>query len=247
MARHDDAVRRMENRIGELIKDFARYVEVFEERDLFTGPSRYFHLQTIQRLHAFPSPSEAIQDDGFLESLYATLTAWGMHRMGQGDTKLREFHEFKASFVSQLEPIRCLERVKLKEASEGQVPTLTNDVWKIISDLQIGTAETKIVIGSKTLHHVLPDLVPPIDRQYTLNFFYGHKTLNLGDEKPFREIFPQFHRIATACSSKIGSFLSPQWNSRTQMNTSTMKIVDNAIVGYVLSHKASSSGLTQGE
>src|ERR1700688_2415168 len=117
MARHEDTVQRMENRVGELIKDFAKFVNIFEEKDLFTGPSRYFHLRTIQRLRAFPSPSEAIQNDAFLESLYATLTAWGMHRMGQGDTKLQEFCDFKASLVSQLESIRRLERVKLEETS----------------------------------------------------------------------------------------------------------------------------------
>ena len=40
-------------------------------------------------------------------------------------------------------------------------------------------------VGSKVLHHVLPDLVPPIDRQYTFKFFYGRTLLSIPEEVAF--------------------------------------------------------------
>src|SRR5450755_4869615 len=37
--------------------------------------------------------------------------------------------------------------------------------WQIIAAMNVSTSRTQIVAGSKMLHHFLPDLIPPIDRQ----------------------------------------------------------------------------------
>jgi hypothetical protein len=36
------------------------------------------------------------QFDRFAESTYAMLAAWGMHRMGSGGSKMREFDEVQS-------------------------------------------------------------------------------------------------------------------------------------------------------
>jgi len=41
----------------------------------------------------------------------------------------------------------------------------------------VSTSRTQIVASSKFLHHLLPDLIPPIDRQYTFAFLTGQKTV----------------------------------------------------------------------
>jgi hypothetical protein len=87
--------------------------------------------------------------------------------------------------------------------------------------------ETKIVIGTKALHHLIPELVPPMDRQYTLRFFFEHTTMNQGDRMAFDVMLPQFHQIATNCAEQISSLIGVG-----SMNTSVTKIIDNAIVGY---------------
>jgi hypothetical protein len=51
--------------------------------------------------------------------------------------------------------------------------------------------------ATRPLHYILPALVPPIDREYTIRFFLHNKTLFRGDKAAFLEIFPYFHRIAT--------------------------------------------------
>lgn len=230
MGRHPDTVRRMEERVGKLIEGFGGYVDEFDQAELFTGPSLYFHFKTLDLLHRHVSPAEAVKDDEFLQSIYATLTSWGMHRMGPGSTKLVEFTRLRSSFRQQAHQIQGLESLHIYEVEARNAGEVARLLWDVISQLRVGTGDTKIVVGSKALHHVLPNLVPPVDRQYTLRFFYNHAGLNQGDERAFCEIYPQFHRIATSCRDAIESRIGKG------MNTSPTKVMDNAIVGYCLKH-----------
>jgi hypothetical protein len=88
----------------------------------------------------------------------------------------------------------------------------------------------KIVAGSKALHHVLPELVPPIDREYTLRFFFHTTNLPHREELAFRTVYPCFWKIATSCRKEIECRLG------RGMNTSITKVIDNAVVGYGLRH-----------
>lgn len=230
MGRHADTLRRMQERVSELIERFGQYVGEFDRANLFSGPSLYFHFKTLGLLHRHASPAQAVKDDEFLESVYATLTAWGMHRMGPGGAKLVEFTTFQDSFRQQAQQIQQLESLYIYEVEPRAIPEVTRVLWNIISRLRVGVGETKIVAGSKALHHVLPNLVPPIDRQYTLRFFYNHTALNQGDEMAFCEIYPHFRQIATSCRDTIESRIGKG------MNTSPTKVMDNAIVGYCLKH-----------
>jgi hypothetical protein len=68
--------------------------------------------------------------------------------------------------------------------------------------MKVSTSQTQIVAGSKFLHHLLPDLVPPIDRQYTFSFFTGQKAVYGGDRPAFLEWFPQVARVARAVAER---------------------------------------------
>jgi len=228
--RRAKTLERLRQRVDELIQRFENYADRFDVVELFTGPSLYFHLKTLRLRRQHPSAGEALNDDAFFESLYATLTAWGMHRMGPTGAKLVDLPVLMTSFRDQAAQIRQVERLRIWELTPGAVPQVTQDLWDIIRQLQVGAGRTKIVAGSKALHHLLPDLVPPIDREYTLRFFFHHKTLNRGGERAFREMYPRFHRIAQSCQDEIRGRLG------RGMNTSPTKVIDNAIVGYVLEH-----------
>jgi len=224
-----DTTRRMGQRVSELIENFEACCDAFDRANLFTGPSAYFHSKTIALLRQYKSPGDAILDKSFLESLYATLTAWGMHRMGPGNTKLVDFKLLVDGFGQFGHVIRKLSAVRIVDLPSDEIGHVSDQVWAIISKLRIGQGETKIVAGSKALHHVLPDLVPPIDREYTIRFFFHHKSLSQGDRAAFHEMFPYFCRIATESRRKIETRIGKG------MNTSTAKVIDNAIVGFVLS------------
>lgn len=229
MTLRPDTIRRIEERITELIEDFDGCCDAFDQANLFTGPSAYFHSKTLALLRQHKSAGDALLDRAFLESLYATLTAWGMHRMGPGGAKLVEFPLFSDSFRRLEQPIRKLSVLVLADLPMEEVQSVSEQVWAVISGLNIGCGLTKIVAGSKALHHVLPELVPPMDREYTLRFFFNHKSLNQGDAVTFREMFPRFHRIAVECRGQIQSRIG------RGMNTSPTKVIDNAIVGFVRS------------
>jgi len=38
-----------------------------------------------------------INDERFIEYIYATLASWGMHRMGPGSSKMEDYDKFKFS------------------------------------------------------------------------------------------------------------------------------------------------------
>jgi hypothetical protein len=96
MARRPETLERMRRRVDRLIGDFDHYVDVFDRAALFTGPSLYFHLKTID-LRGRMTASEALHSTAFLESVYATLTAWGVHHMGPRGAKMGEFAAIQAS------------------------------------------------------------------------------------------------------------------------------------------------------
>lgn len=62
---------------------------------------------------------------------------------------------------------------------------------------RVSFEEAATVAVSKTLHHILPDLVVPIDREYTSNFFGWHAPeFQQYQSRCFGEAFGHFARIA---------------------------------------------------
>jgi len=221
---------RMDERVQELSTDLIAHVEAFANAERFSGPSLYFHRRTIDSRRDLGSSGAAIESDQFVEFLYATLTSWGMHRMGPGNTKLREFGDICATLRANRDQILSLEHLALSRLSQGELGVVADQVWQLIDSLAISIADAKIVANTKTLHHLLPDLVPPIDRTYTYSFFYGcgkqRTNLSITERDAFHEMFTRFHRVATKNVSVLGGLVGPGWN------TSETKILDNAVVGH---------------
>lgn len=222
-------IKRMQQRVDRLIADFDQYIQVFDEANPFTGASLYFHLRTVEALRKHRVASGALDDDCFFVLLYATLASWGMQRPGlNSPTTLVDFRDMVGSFVAQRPGIESLENLRLSRLSESELRGVSDGVWNVMDSLTVGRQNAKLVVNSKALHHVLPDLVPPIDRAYVLRFFYNRGTLTSPEEKTFKEIYPFFHRVAQARAQRLRHLLGKG------MHTSETKIIDNAIVGFVL-------------
>ena len=86
----------MDSRIVELCLRFEDHLDAFSRTELFTGPSWYFHDKTLA-LRTTLGLRGALRDDAFFDWLYATLVSWGLHRMGPGNTKLRDIQEIRDS------------------------------------------------------------------------------------------------------------------------------------------------------
>jgi len=228
MASSAEVTRRMDKRVTELSGDLARFLHAFDAASKFSGPSLYFHLRTLECLRHHGSAVDAIASDDFFDWLYATLASWGMHRMGRGKTKLRELPEIKASVRAQAPVIEGLQALSLAEISRAEIRPLVHRLWGVLNALSVSIADAKIVANSKVLHHILPDLIPPIDRTYTFNFFYNRNMLSIREEDAFFEMLLRFHGIASEQKDLLSAHVGPGWNS------SRTKVLDNALVGYVV-------------
>ncbi len=221
-------LQRMDSRVRELSEHLLDFEHYFESTETFSGPSLYFHQKAIQSLRSCKSLSEAVLSDDFYDWIYATLASWGMHRMGKNNTKLRNLNEIKLSVREQISIIKDLQHLSLTDLRHSNVEQIGKIIWTLISNIRVSVAEAKIGANSKLLHHILPDLIPPIDRTYTFNFFYDRNMLSIPEEDAFSEIFQRLHKIAAANKDHITSLIDSSWN------TSSTKVIDNAIVGYVL-------------
>lgn len=222
---------RIAERVSKLCGSFSESLARFEEAGQFTGPSLYFHHKTVARRLAIGDVSELVEDEQFFDFLYATLTAWGMHRMGPGNTKLEDIDSIKSSFKSQADAIRALDGSTLGVSPESEVPEVARAIWRIVESLNVSVAEARIVANSKALHHVLPNLVPPIDREYTFRFFYGRNNLSIDESEAFQEMYVELDRIARSNLGAIRKYIGHGWH------TGHAKVVDNAIVGYMINQR----------
>jgi hypothetical protein len=78
-------------RVSEVFANDEKHHDAYYEVKTFEGPSLYFHRKSLE-----------CADTDFtrrLECICATLTAWGMHRMGKGGPKMLPFEEFRLSMV----------------------------------------------------------------------------------------------------------------------------------------------------
>jgi hypothetical protein len=174
---------------------------------------------------------DALNDDSFFEYLYATLASWGLHRMGPGNTKLGDLDQLKASFRAQASRIEQVQQLRIERLDLGEVYDVADAAWQIMADLRVGIGKTLLIANSKALHHLLPGLVPPIDRNYTLKFFTGRPYIYRGrDAEYFKAIYPLFHQIAVQCADEIHGFIARPYEG---MNTSVTKVIDNAILGFM--------------
>ena len=84
---------------------------------------------------------------------------------------------------------------------------------------------SQVVAGTKTLHHVLPDLIPPTGRQYTFRFFTGQKQTPPGDHRAFPERFPTLAETGRSCRGATETAM----NRGGPTASGPAKATDNAI------------------
>jgi hypothetical protein len=225
-------------RIQQLTASFAECVSVFEASEGFPGPSLYFHLRAIERRRAHHAVSSLLEDDLFLEYVYAVLPAWGMHRMGPQAAKVDDFAHITTALRKMAPELQQLWPLHITTLSEQAAREAAATAWDVIAHIKVSTSRTQIVAGSKFLHHLLPDLVPPIDRQYTFTFFTGQKTVP-SDRAAFLDWFPRLADIGARCRDEIQAAIA----RGGFMATGEAKVIDNAIMGFMQQRR---SGVIEG-
>ena len=169
-------------------------------------------------------------EDKFIELIYVTLSAWNMNSRG---AKLSDFEDFKGSIKINKNQIVNLSKYRIEKIQEIEFEMITKILEHLFYNLKLvgksknNKEKPRLVTFSKTMHFLLPDLIMPIDRKYTLNFFYNNISvnpkLNLQLQK-FLNIFKECSNFAL--KSKLNSKLDDNWNQNIP------KIIDNVIIGY---------------
>jgi hypothetical protein len=97
-------------------------------------------------------------------------------------------------------------------------------VWLLIKSLRLVDNKAALVASTKALHHLLPELVVPMDRAYTRPFFGWHGPEFQNQQTVcFEHAFGAFCRVARATNPR--QYVGEGWN------TSLSKVIDNAVVG----------------
>ena len=151
--------------------------------------------------------------------------------MGKGGSKMQPFDIFRQS----IEPLRA----KLEEAQEYNYEKMDNRKWNVLKDIfqriNVMASGTSLVGNSKVMHHMLPNIVPPIDREYTLRFLRGNTNITNDinyEWKLMREIISEF--FIPVASDRNFKMKATDWMAKYDdypWDTSIIKIVDNLVIG----------------
>jgi hypothetical protein len=209
--------------IASLIAGFPRYLSVFEQNPPFRRYGQLeYHVETIQRRREVGSVATAVHDDQFLATLYKTLQAWGI---GARASKLTSFAAFVSALRAKTSEMAALENRAIDDP-EMNVNETGQQLWRLVNTLGIVDNDARMVAGSKALHHLLPELVVPIDRAYTQKFFcWQNPTFQYKQGTCFLQAFAGFAQIARQTGP--GQYVGSGWHS------SRTKIIDNALIGLI--------------
>jgi hypothetical protein len=213
-----------ENKVREILVYAENYHDAYYKTEIFRGPSLYFHQRALATRNSPVSSTH-------LEYVYATLASWGMHRMGKGGSKMQSFDNFSQS----VEPLND----KIAEAQSFDFHDMTDIKWAVLKEIfqgvKVMASGTTIVGHSKAMHHMLPNVIPPIDREYTLWFLHGNTAIKNDMENEWlllKDIISEvFIPIA---SNKEFHSKARRWMARREdypWDTSVFKVVDNLIIG----------------
>lgn len=192
--------------------------------ETFGGPSLHFHLRSLEAARA--------QDFRcFAEYVYAVLASWGMHRMGPGGSKMREFADFQSSLHAVWGIALRLQEKTPEVLSGSDWP----DLESVFRGIRCMASGTSLVGNSKVMAHLLPNLIPPVDREYTLKFLFrsGQIANDMENEwKKLIQILKGFFYPVVQSSlfqSKADGWL--ECRDQFKWDTSRMKILDNLVIG----------------
>jgi hypothetical protein len=178
------------------------------------------------RLMQFRKEVSDIFSSEYLKEVYLTLIAWGMNSRG---AKLADENTFISTIQSYSDSIEKLRYLRIESLSNSELENSLSIIGKLFRCMEL-VAEGKppLVTFSKTMHFLIPDLFTPIDRTYTMCFFFGSTTLNnkMYRVDTFKSLFREFYEYSHK-NYGLRVYIGDGWNG------SIPKIMDNILIGYL--------------
>lgn len=142
------------------------------------------------------------------------------------------------SFVTFQQSTEIL-KYKIVEAQEFNFHEMNEVKWGLLKEIfqkiNVMASGTSLVGNSKVMHHMLPNIIPPIDREYTLWFLRGNTNIknDLDYEwQLMKAIISEFF-IPVTCDMGFQS-KAKKWMTQKEeypWDTSILKVVDNLVIG----------------
>ena len=223
-AKQAQRVPHVHRQVEDLCENFEDYLAVFNGAPLYDDTlSQHKKMLRLRDNLGGVAKSIEIESGEYLRDLRSMLRAWGMDNRG---AKLQEAGKFAASVHKCKDDIAALEGKGLAQINED----VTRELWRIIQEMKLSQSKySQIVTGSKALHHLLPQLLPPIDGGYTRPFFRIQSTQTKDSKYAFNLMLWYFAQIAQEVN--LGRYVkTADWA------TSESKLIDNAIIGYCNRH-----------
>ncbi|MGH8655104.1 MAG: hypothetical protein ACREYE_24350 [Gammaproteobacteria bacterium] len=110
---------------------------------------------------------------------------------------------------------------------------------QIFERLVVMQSDPRLVAHSKVMAHLFPDLIPPIDRRYTLMYLNGNTNVQNGEEWPLMKRIISDFFIPIACDIAFQKQAN-QWMARQDehpWDTSLFKVIDKLVIGKRLAEE----------
>ena len=213
----------IEERVTKLTRGFGNYLRNYDDRVSFTTEQLAAHRACIALRKQADTVRAAVDDPVFLQALRRTLRAWGI---GVRASRLVPQDQFAAALLRALPALEVLEPLAVD--GPDLPPDIADRLWTVIESLGVVENMAKIVAGTKTLHHLLPDLVVPMDRAWTGKFFQFHLPEWQKPESQHRIFALAYNHFVT-----IARQVHPgQYVTGDAWRTGRTKIIDNALIGF---------------
>lgn len=183
-------------------------------------PGLYLYKMILKK------PIEQQFTDDFIELVYTTLVAWNMDSRG---AKLSDFKVFRDSLLKNKDLIIRLSNKKIENLTDSEFNENISIIGRLFENLKLVAVDKPLLVTfSKTIHFYMPNLFMPIDRKYTLTFFFNHYSVDKSVDKQFAKYsYIQKQLFDFIKAIDLIKHIDNNWN----MNLP--KIVDNAIIGYI--------------
>ncbi|MGM1063875.1 hypothetical protein [Saccharothrix sp. Mg75] len=215
----------VEDRLRRLAAGFTGYVDAYDAATPFTSAQAKAHRDAIALRRAAGGAEAALDDLAFVASLHRTLVAW---KIGTRGSRLVSPSEFFEALQVAKPDILALERYAIDDRDAPE--DVADRVWRVVEGLGVVVNKSKLVAGTKTLHHVLPDLVVPLDRDWTGSFFRLHAPdWQYNQQRTYRWVHNRFAALARQANPQ-------QYVTGRGWRTSRTKVLDNAMIAFCRRH-----------
>jgi hypothetical protein len=146
---------------------------------------------------------------------------------GKRGSRLVPLPAFQQAIRARAQQIITLDTLHL-DAESFHATAVIGQLRDLIHSLDIVDNKVKLVAATKALHHLVPDLVVPMDRGYTGTFFgfldakfqYGWADLLEAGVRAFRAV--------------MRAVEPAQYVGKHPWHTCATKVVDNAVAGFCM-------------